>query len=397
MVIRDNDKLDHNSYGYIVHNAMLMNTHKDKDFLQFLFDKGRLHFENYNNPDQKAINEFFKLLNLFEAKYKDSYDLGFTWDGHNFRLYFKVLYPDFVITNSAGHSHRIIDLFVVHQVAYSTRDEGHIYTKHPMGGRFSKTKFEIASAYQQSHLPGYVDWPKIPFDCTTFCVGGDTDVNRMISEFEVEMDWDRYELYLFCVDSMVTWESLEGVPYRKMADIKNALSNKVTSANQNYVNTVISKIQNDKIPLDLDFYVEKGLYRIRPNEKANEFVKNIVLQCFTFNMYKTILVSRVPNTFSEFLQMRVEGQSEEHFEVTAKQDYTIFRGQKVFAKMIKEDKRNAPVLSLEEYIVYPNFLKDVLSQLESRIYGKAITKSGIKIHNSLSNAHRSVTSDTVSM
>jgi hypothetical protein len=397
MNIIDNPLATYDGLSKIVHNAMLMNTHKDKDFLQFLFDKGRLHFERQNNPNQKAINEFYKLLDLFDAKYKNLYDLGFNYDGFGFYPYFKVLYPEFTITNSNADLHTIKDLVVVHQVAYNPNDGGHIYTKHPMGGRFSKTKLEVAAAYQQSHLPSHSDWRHQPFYVTTFCVGGDTDVSRMIVEFEVEMDWDRYELYLFCVDSMITWESLEGVPYRKMRDIKNALNNKVTSVSQGYVNTVVNRVINDKITLDVDFYIDKGLYRIRPNERANEFVKNLVLQCFTFDKYKTILVSRVPNTFSEFLQMKAEQQAEQDFDVTAHTEYTIFRGNKVFAKLIKEDTRNEPVVPLENLIVYPNFLKDVLSQLESRIYSKAVTKSGVKIYHSLSNANRSVSSDSVSV
>jgi hypothetical protein len=397
MHISDHHLATYNGLSKIVHNAMLMNTHKDKDFLQFLFDKGRLHFDRQKNPNQKAINEFYKLLDLFDAKYKNLYDLGFIYDGLDFYPYFKVLYPEFIITNSHGELHTIKDLVVVHDVAYNPNNGGHIYTKHPMGGRLSKTKLESAAAYQQSHLPSHSEWKHQPFYVTTFCVGGDTDVSRMIAEFEVEMDWDRYELYLFCVDSMITWESLEGVPYRKMRDIKNALNNKVTSANQSYVNTIVNKIISDKITLDVDFYIEKGLYRIRPNERANEFVKNLVLQCFTFDKYKTILVSRVPNTFSEFLQMKAEQQAEQDFDITVPKEYTIFRGKKVFGKLIKEDKRNEPVVSLENLIVYPNFLKDVLSQLESRIYSKAITKSGVKIYHSLSNANRSVSSDPVSV
>jgi hypothetical protein len=95
--------------------------------------------------------------------------------------------------------------------------------------------------------------------------------------------------------------------------------------------------------------------------------------------------------------MKAEQQAEQDFDVTAHTEYTIFRGKKVFAKLIKEDTRNEPVVPLENLIVYPNFLKDVLSQLESRIYSKAVTKSGVKIYHSLSNANRSVSSDSVSV
>lgn len=397
MNISDHQLASYGGVSKLMHNAMLMNTHRSKDFLMYLFNKGLLHFINDYRQNQEAINQFFRLLDLFDAKYKNLYDLGFTYDGSDFYPYFKVLYPKFIITNSHSETHQIQDLFVIHEVAYNPNNGGHVYTKHPQGGRFSKTKLEIVSSYQQSHLPKHEDWRKQPFDCTTFCVGGDTDVSRMIAEFEVEMDWDRYELYLFCVDSMITWESLEGVPYIKMRDIKNALNNEVTSVNQSYVQTLVNSITDNKIPLDVDFYIEKGLYRIRPNERANEFVKKLVLQYYNFEKYKSILVSRVPNTFNEFLQMKAEQETPQNYSITATTEYTLFRGKKVFAKLIKEDTRNEPTVPLENLIVYPNFLKDVLSQLESRIYSKAVTKSGTKIYNSLSNASRSVSSDSVSV
>jgi hypothetical protein len=228
-------------------------------------------------------------------------------------------------------------------------------------------------------------------------VGGDTDVSRMIAEFQVEIDWDRYELYLFCVDSMVTWESLEGVPYMKMATIKTALNNQVTSVNRNYVTRVISYIEKEKLPLDVNFYIADNRFRIKSDERANAFIKEIILKVCNFSDYKTILVTRVPNTFDQFLQMKAEGANVSSFEVKTPDQYMIFRGEKRHARMIKEDQRQEKPLSIDDYNVYPNFLKDVLKQLECRIYEKAVTKSGTKIHNSRNNANRSVTSDTISM
>jgi hypothetical protein len=395
MNIEDYRLPSYNAQARFVHNAMLLGKHREKKFLQRLYDKGILHLYDRHEPEQRDINEFFKFLDLFEAKYKENFDLGLHYDGCDFYPYFKVLYPEFVITNSKGESHTIRDLVIIHQVAYR---EGHVYTKHPQGGRLSKTLLEIAGGYQQSHLSSYGSWNQTPFSSySTFCVGGDTDVSRMIAEFQVEIDWDRYELYLFCVDSMVTWESLEGVPYMKIATIKNALNNRITSVNRNYVTRVISYIEKEKLPLDVNFYIADNRFRIKPDERANAFIKEIVLKVCTFSDYKTILVTRVPNTFDQFLQMKAEGANTSAFEVKTPDQYMIFRGEKRHARMIKEDQRQEKPLSIDDYNVYPNFLKDVLKQLECRIYEKAITKSGTKIHNSRNNANRSITSDSISM
>lgn len=395
MNIEDYRLPGYNVQARFVHNAMLLGKHRNKKFLQRLYDKGMLHLYDRYDPEQEHINEFFKFLDLFEAKYKDNFDLGLDYDGCDFYPYFKVIYPEFIITNSKGREHIIRDLVVIHQVAYKNR---HVYTKHPMGGRLSKTLLEIAAGYQQSHLGSRGGWNKNPFnEYSAFCVGGDTDVSRMIAEFEIEIDWDRYELYLFCIDSMITWESLEGVPYIRMEVIENALNNKVTTVNRSHVNRVINYIETEKLPLDVNFYIAGNRYRIRPDEKANNFVKNIILKVCNFSEYKSILVSRVPNTFDQFLQMKAGGANTSEFEIKDKDQYMIFRGEKRYAKMVKKDQRQEQTLNIEDYNVYPNFLKDVLKQLECRIYEKAVTKSGIKIQNSRSNANRSVTSDTVSM
>ena len=397
MEINDNSLFSSRSslFKKRIHNAMLMGSHRNKKFLQWLFDNKYLYFYNDAEVNQRSTSEFFKLLDLFEAKYKENWDLGFEYIGGNdFRPYLKVIYPKFTITNTANESHLIKDLIVIHKIGFSDRSNS-IYTYQPQGGRLSKTKLEIASGYQQSHLPSHSGWRDLPFNTETFCVGGDTDVSRMIAEFEVEMDWDRYELYLFCIDSMITWESLEGAPYRRMSTVKHALNSRVTSVNSNNVRDIVDCIIMNKVPLDVDFYVDQGLFRIKPNERANQFIKTIILREFNFTKYRSMLVTRVPNTFDEFLQLKAENQPGADYEIVAKSHYTIFRGEKVFAKKIKEDSRNEKPTPIEEYIVYPKLLKDVLKQLESRIYSKAVTKSGIKIYNSLDNANRSPAPDPI--
>lgn len=391
--IKDNDGVPFKDF---LNNATLMGLHKNKKFLGSLFDKNLISIPG-SLPDHidKVKEDFFKILDLFEEKYKDQADLGFHFDRdlHMYIPYFKVLYPKFTISNSEGRTHQIRDLFVFHSFKYSN-DSVHPYKLE--GGRFSKTEQEIISNYQQSHLGSYGQWTRNPFYCNRFCIGSNTDVSLMMAEFEVEMDFDRYELFLFCVDSMITWESLEGVPYIKMEVIEKAGSDRVTSSKEDFENQVITHILAEKLPLDVDFYVSEGVYKIHPNLRASEFIKEIVLRKFNFDIAKTILVSKIPNTFDGFLQMKAEGEvAKKVSQIIATQDYTIFRGRKVFPKVVKKDKRKEPLISIDDYIVYPKFLENVLRKLEHRIYEKAVVKSAAEIHNSRNNANRGVASDSV--
>jgi hypothetical protein len=382
----------------ILNSATLLGTHKNKKFLEKLFDWDILVIMGMpRNQTVKAKVDFFKILDLFEEKYKDQADLGFHYDSSldKFIPYFKVLYPKVIITNSKGKSHEIRDLFVYHSFKWS---HGSVHPYKLEGGRFSKTDLEMTSGYQQSHLGGHQGWKGNPFYCSQFCVGSDTDVSLMLAEFEVEMDFDRYELFLFCVDTMITWESLEGVPYIRMEVIENANSNRVTDSSSRYEDVVIKHIMDQKMPLDVDFYVSDGLYKIHPNLRASEFIKKIVLKYITFSVAKTIIVSKTPNTFDTYLQMKAEGEVAKNLnKIIATEEYTIFRGRKIYAKVVKKDKRNETPISTEDYIVYPKFLENVLTKLESRIYEKAVVKSATKLSHTSNNANRGVTSDTVSV
>lgn len=397
--IKDNEVLS--PLHQILLNAVLIGTHKNKKFLTKLFNSNKICIKGTLGIDAttkiKIIEDFFKILDLFEEKYKGQADLGFHFDQQIgvFIPYFKVLYPKFTITNSQGKSHEIRDLFVYHSFKWTN---GAVHPYKLEGGRLSKTDLEVTSSYQQSHLGSHSSWKSNPLYCSYFCIGGDTDVSRMLAEFEVDMDIDRYELFLFCVDSMITWESLEGVPFIRMEVVKSANNLRVAGSNSNYETTLYEAILSGKIPLDVDFYIADGIYRIHPNLRASEFIKKLVLRKFTFDKYKSILVTRQANTFDSYLQMRPEGAIATGFnKITATEEYTIFRGRKIYPRIIREDRRNQKPISIEEYIVYPKFLENVIRKLESRIYEKAVVKSATKIHNFSNNAYRGVTSDTVSV
>lgn len=381
----------------LLHNAVLTNQHKNKKFLKKLIEKDYIVFEGAEGLSNvtKLTADFFAILDLFEAKYKDQADLDFYYDGNFFLPYFKVFYPKYIITNSQGKTHEIKDLFVIHLFKWNGNA---LYPSKLEGGRLSKTQLEVLSGYQQSHLSSHRNWTSEPLYCSYFCVGGDTDVSRMMAEFSVDMDMDRYELFLFCVDSMITWESIEGVPFIRMEVVKNADSIKVNSTNTRAASKVLKTIMDHKIPLDVDFYISEGLYRIHPNVRASEFIKRIALTCMTFSEYQTVLVSRVPNTYNHFLQMKAENAiATATVKITSTEDYTLFRGRKLYPKIIKEDTRLSKPVSLEDHIVYPNFLDYVIRELESRIYEKAVVKSATKLYHTSDNASRGITSDTVSL
>jgi predicted DNA-binding protein (UPF0278 family) len=183
-----------------------------------------------------------------------------------------------------------------------------------------------------------------------------------------------------------------------MEVIKNANSGRVTNTNPNYEEGIVQAILTEKIPLDVDFYISDGIYKIHPNLRASNFIKKIVLKHYTFNVAKSIIVSKTPNTFDHYLQMKAEGEVLKQVnKVTVPKEYTIFRGRKLYPKVVREDRRKNTPISIEDYIVYPKFLENVLRKLESRIYEKAVVKNATRLYHTSNNASRGITSDTVSL
>lgn len=387
----------------LIHNALLMGFQYNKKWVTWMFKKRRLGVINisYSNLElQSMLQSLFKLMDIFEAKYGDKCEFSFWYDPNEGRHVpiFKVIYEEVIIENSRGRKHKIKDLFVIHYFEYR---EKHLRPKRMYGGRIRKDILELESGYQQSHLPNLSkdSFLKNPFYSHTFCIGSDTDVSRMLAEFKIDMDYERYELFLYTVDSMVQWESLEGVPYVKMEVVENALSGLITGTNPLLEKKVIADLYLEETPLDFDYYISGGIYKIKPNRKASDLIKKVVLDIFDFRVYKSILVTTIDN--KTFIQMRAEGEvlkKEVSFPAKRKDAaYTIFRGQKLYPKILKIDSRHQKKVSIEDYIIYPKFLENVLRELETRIYEKAVAKNAIKLFSSTANATECAASNTVPM
>jgi len=399
-----NDKLEGRYYSpeqLLIHNALLMGFHYNRKWLTWMFTKRRLGVKEGSYSIiglQNTLQSLFKLMDIFEAKYGDKCEFSLWYDSSegNYVPIFKVIYDEFIIENGTGRKHKIQGLFIIHHFEYR---EGHLRPRRMYGGRIKKTTLELASGYQQSHLGtlGKDSFLRTPFYSGTFCVGSDTDVSRMLAEFKIDMDYDRYELFLYTVDSMVQWESLEGVPYIKMETIENALSGKVTTSS--YVNelAVLKYILKEKIPLDFDYYISEGVYRIKPNRKASDLIKKVVLTLFKYPTYKKILVTTIDN--KNFVEMRAEGETLKQgtsFISKGKQaHYTIFRGQKLYPKIININSRHQKKVSLEDYIIYPKFLENVLRKFEIRIFEKTVAKNAAKLISSTNNATECPASGTI--
>jgi len=272
-ILKDSSFIPHR----IIYNARLLGLHCNRDWVKKFISMGFLGgLSEYNQAT--ILTHIGSLLGVFKENYKDNFELVFEpveYGNSKYQVSFRVLYPEFVISNSKGIEHTIKDLVVLHNFEV---ENGKLVPSKLRGGRLSRNILEIASNYQQSHLSSLTvdSYKKDPFICTSFCMGGGTDVSILKAELKSDfmegtVDYNKFELFLYAVDSMVKWESLEGGPYRNIANIPFALNTVVSSYNVDHADNIVKAIINQKIPLDFNFYLDKGFIKIREDRKASNF------------------------------------------------------------------------------------------------------------------------------
>lgn len=127
-----------------------------------------------------------------------------------------VYYPEVTITNSAGRTHPIKELYV--KVALS--EVGTLDSKFTIH-RTCLSEDEIRSKYIHSHvLPKsyyHIDGTNY-HGCETVCLGSG-ELESTLSLLYDNFDRDYFELFFHQLDTFVAWESLEGGPFVFMSSM----------------------------------------------------------------------------------------------------------------------------------------------------------------------------------
>lgn len=130
----------------------------------------------------------------------------------NYNLYITIYYPEITIINSMGLSHNLKGLYV--QI-WLNKKEAQLYTFSGLRSTYSQK--EWVSDYCHSHLPGI---------CTnfsrTFCTNGSDDLLDTLKHTQKHLGYlSVMDVYLLKeqLQAYLSWESIEGVPYRNFRDV----------------------------------------------------------------------------------------------------------------------------------------------------------------------------------
>ena len=369
-------------YDYVI-KAIENNNHKKLHFLKYLSSQGFIPVGSEEN--------LHEMIKIFEQKFQGNQDLAFEVKEEEdcFKLYpyFKVLYPEIEITNTNKEKHTIKNLVVVFSLIWDSYFKK--WKINDMTGlRLTLSYLELNKLYSHSHLASSILTSNFKsMTSSKFCLGAST-LGMSIAEYNTESNKEQSNLVLegilYTLDTYVTWESLEGVPYNY---IRNLLPFGGTPVDDDSLDfhslKVVNFLKENKIPLALDYGVMNGSIFIKNSSENAEFFKNI-LQTFPFQRNYLCFPSQgdtflqAASNFYSVTQVRHLAKEHERINLYGlSKPFTFFNGRKhslVFSfymeKKIQKDEQNI--------IIYPKFLKHVYRKLESQIQKARLRSQAVK-------------------
>ena len=355
---------------------------RDFQWYRRLHSLGRLYMDGVIISDE--VLEHFRLaVKTTEEIYPGDWDIEFHVNNNKFQLERKihlelkgiiVRFPEVTVRNSQRRVHPIKDLFI------RTRFRSHnnrLGIEGVYGTRTSLTYAEHNSRYLHSHLSrGRIEPSDKYFRFGRFCTGSGS-INIAIADLNAQgFSSDRYISYLLNLDTLASWESLEGVPYIKIKDINSLAegareynvgnsSNKTAFINALKRHTIHSStykpdinfklhtIHSSTYKPDINFKLEPNGVSLIDDEKYDTFLHSIPLHD-TDKSYLLCFRSE-EGTYYAY------GQTPRPVSVPAFPNKYLFQGEEIEITVT-----NAPedILTEIEYVFHPRTKLEIKKHLD---------------------------------
>lgn len=385
-------------------SAKQMNLTNKKEWLGRLIDSDKFlyrnRFKDHANivvdSEKKAIikTQIFQLIDLFNKKYEKNWDIHLEFDFVDskvrFEIFFVIRYESITISNSKNQTRNLKNLFVILPVSYNNSDRC-IYFPDILGTRLTLSHDEWYSGYMHSHLGNIskVDNAGLIGIVRKFCLGT-SDLSELIMELSTEFNIEQLELMLYTIDSYITWESLEGVPYITMSNITIQVKEiRMKDVSIGYCRSLydyfkVSFNREEINHLPFDFIYTEGRYKIRDINQLDEFIKNKFIELFP--KYSTEILCRKGN---DGIYYRIPDSKEFQNPIEIikkiKKDnelpFVYIQGEKIEFSIV--DIQKQADIDLSKYNIHPKFLNYVKKQFECELYYACVRGSAVNyIHNS---------------
>ena len=277
-----------------------MNTSKIKEQIQLSgnirnvawfthqFEKGRIYMRGSDEVmSQNVFDKFKSAIRIINDIYENSWDINFKLAFHNKKLRIEIqgiyiLFPIVNITNRNNNRHTIKDLLV--EIRLHSHINQNIRIDSLKGGRLTLSYAEYQSDYFHSHLS--TTKGAISSDMTlpymdSFCTGSG-EINIYHSNINGDgFNEERFMRYAMQILSLVSYESIEGTPYRYMGRIRtHSRSGSYFHLDNRRKELFFQKVinwykQSETIP-NIDITIDStNSYSIAQNENFQKFVEEV--------------------------------------------------------------------------------------------------------------------------
>lgn len=359
---------------------------KDKKWIENFIQKDRIGFGNLKSDrldtkirKNKYVKIIHSMMDGLEELYPGDWDIFIQIVKARYSNYYYfsltpvILFRNITISNSVKLEHNIKNLFVFIPIK-SNLKIGIIE-----GTRSSISEKEFISGYIHSHLirEDFTYKYNKPFNPTPFCLGESEMLDLKTEMLSNKVfDMDLFRLYIMCLKTFVSWESIEGVPYNY---IKNIISNSNESINDSeFINiSIVNFVEYyEYIKEELfknfskfEIIIQEGEF----NVKIDESFKNCVTNCLLKKDLWRVLGHRVGIMWKYKKTSNAIKFDSKYIKIDDKIPYIIFGGEKMNMEVYADEEEE-----IEIRYAHPEFLKYVKEQIKKFIYEKQIRSYSIK-------------------
>lgn len=329
--------------------------------LYSVFDLIENYEKNTTLLNSDNIKEFIPFIKILNEIYPNQWDFYYTLEDKDILISgLHIKFDKFTISNSAGFSHIIENLIVSLCIYYDTIKESFSIYPNLYGYRTTLTKAELDSDYEHSHLctetKGIFKEDDYKYCYERFCLGTSVLNNLLEKQFKENIKAkDIFKDILLNIFSTISYESLEGTPYRNISSIreKGTLSDKsyidVINSAVKICNLVYDIVVKNKIPFDISF-IEEGIKVSITSEGEDRLIEEslkagLAEPGFTFIYFIDNIGSKYWYT-NENIEKNISGEVETGV-------FTIFKSKKIpYTIKYEESKEDniKPKLYIDETI-----------------------------------------------
>lgn len=357
---------------------------RDFRYIKKLYDKGRLLI-NGSPVNSSLFDDFRKFVKQTDIIYTTTWDFQFdvVIASSQRRVFIDIeaiilRFETINITNSKNRFHLIKDLFV--QIEFSGRDR--LIISNIRGNRLTISKKEYQSNYWHSHLNGNIrDLMSRNFKDTyrSFCTGsGEINAYRMELN-EDGISEEKATAFLLQLTTLVSWESIEGTPYKYFQNVISRNDNNILTVSSNsvghsekqeYYRTFKEYYKNHNTLPPIQFELTDSGYLLKVDSTLDKALKlpNVNPDYGTRTFYCI--------QDEEGTCYKIENNNDGHTPNMSRRKY-IFRGQELSSSIIDEDGSKVKNKTIEDYIVKPELKQFLINKINNEINQKAVRQSTI--------------------